>query len=68
METTHVILLLLAVDLGATLGLGLVGCAVIAAFLAGVLLGRATRRFGPTGWRPSRNDHVASVGAHLGEA
>jgi hypothetical protein len=47
METTHLILLLLAADLAATLGVGLVGCAVIAAFLAGVLFGRATRRFGP---------------------
>jgi hypothetical protein len=47
MRTTHLIVLLVMVNLAATLGVGLVGCAVIAAFFAGVLFDRATRRFGP---------------------
>ena len=47
MDTTHLILLLVTINLAATLGLGLIWCAVLAALLAGVLIGRTTRRFAP---------------------
>ncbi|HEY7621896.1 MAG TPA: hypothetical protein VH834_19125 [Solirubrobacteraceae bacterium] len=47
METTHLILLLVTVNLAATLGLGVLWCAVLAAFFAGVLFDRAIGRSGP---------------------